>query len=76
MKKALPCAAVLMLLVTACDSLTGPDPDCGPFQNCTELRRVHRNGVPNGHCAYRSELDRDNDRHACETSADQGQGPG
>ncbi|MXX62631.1 MAG: excalibur calcium-binding domain-containing protein [Holophagales bacterium] len=72
MKKVLPFAAVLILLVTACDSLTGPS-GCH-FQNCTELRRVHRDGVPRGHCAYRTELDRDNDGHACETSADQGGG--
>ena len=25
---------------------------CGPYRNCTALRRDHPNGVPRGHCAY------------------------
>jgi micrococcal nuclease len=36
------------------------------FANCTELRRVYPNGVPVGHPAYRSAMDRDHDGRACE----------
>lgn len=36
------------------------------FHNCTALREVHPNGVPAGHAAYASKLDRDNDNYACE----------
>jgi hypothetical protein len=36
------------------------------FANCTELRKVYPNGVPAGHPAYQSKLDRDNDNYACE----------
>jgi hypothetical protein len=36
------------------------------FSNCTELRKVYPNGVPAGHPAYQSKLDRDNDNYACE----------
>ncbi|WP_241954667.1 thermonuclease family protein, partial [Staphylococcus chromogenes] len=36
------------------------------FPNCTALREVHPNGVPAGHAAYASKLDRDNDNYACE----------
>ena len=39
---------------------------CGPFPNCTALRRVHPNGVQRGHCAYQRRMDRDNDGWACE----------
>ena len=39
---------------------------CGPFRNCTALRRVHPNGVRRGHCAYQRRMDRDNDGWACE----------
>ena len=39
---------------------------CGPFANCTALRRVHPRGVPRGHCAYASKMDRDGDGWACE----------
>ena len=39
---------------------------CGPYRNCTELRRDHPNGVPRGHCAYQQRMDRDNDGRACE----------
>ena len=34
---------------------------CGPYRNCTALRRDHPNGVPRGHCAYQRRMDRDND---------------
>ena len=40
--------------------------ECGPFANCTALRRVHPRGVPRGHCAYASKMDRDRDGWACE----------
>ena len=36
------------------------------FQNCTELRKTYPNGVPEGHPAYESKMDRDNDGFACE----------
>ena len=39
---------------------------CGPYRNCTALRRDHPNGVPRGHCAYQPRMDRDNDGRACE----------
>ena len=39
---------------------------CGPFKNCTALRQVHPGGVPRGHCAYSSRMDRDKDDWACE----------
>lgn len=37
------------------------------FKNCTELRKVYPNGVPKGHPAYQSKMDRDKDGWACET---------
>ena len=40
--------------------------ECGPFANCTALRRVHPRGVPRGHCAYAGKMDRDRDGWACE----------
>ena len=39
---------------------------CGPYKNCTELRKDHPEGVPKGHCAYKASLDRDKDDWACE----------
>ncbi|MGM0867396.1 MAG: thermonuclease family protein [Bacillota bacterium] len=36
------------------------------FKNCTELRKKYPNGVPKGHAAYQSKMDRDNDNYACE----------
>ena len=39
---------------------------CGPYRNCTALRRDHPNGVSRGHCAYQRRMDRDNDGRACE----------
>ncbi|RWR11122.1 thermonuclease family protein [Siminovitchia fortis] len=36
------------------------------FQNCTELRKVYPNGVPEGHPAYQPKMDRDKDGYACE----------
>lgn len=39
---------------------------CGPYKNCTELRKDHPRGVPKGHCAYLSSMDRDQDDWACE----------
>lgn len=36
------------------------------FANCTEMRKVYPNGVPAGHPAYRSKMDRDHDGRACE----------
>ena len=40
--------------------------ECGPYRNCTALRRDHPTGVPRGHCAYQRRMDRDNDGRACE----------
>ena len=42
---------------------TGP---CGPYRNCTALRRDHPAGVPRGHCAYEQRMDRNNNGYACE----------
>lgn len=39
---------------------------CGPYRNCTALRRDHPSGVRRGHCAYQRRMDRDNDGWACE----------
>ena len=39
---------------------------CGPYRNCTALRRDHPTGVPRGHCAYQRRMDPDNDGRACE----------
>lgn len=36
------------------------------FANCTELRKVYPDGVPQGHSAYRSKMDKDQDGWACE----------
>lgn len=36
------------------------------FKNCTELRVKYPNGVPEGHAAYQSKMDRDKDGYACE----------
>ncbi|MBD8007465.1 thermonuclease family protein [Bacillus norwichensis] len=36
------------------------------FQNCTELRKVYPDGVPEGHPAYQAKMDRDKDGYACE----------
>ena len=39
---------------------------CGPYRNCTELRKDYPGGVPKDHCAYQSRMDRDKDGWACE----------
>ena len=36
------------------------------FKNCTELRKKYPSGVPEGHAAYQSKMDRDKDGYACE----------
>lgn len=36
------------------------------FANCTELTKVYPHGVPKGHPAYQSKMDRDKDGYACE----------
>lgn len=38
------------------------------FQNCTDLRGTYPAGVPKGHAAYQSKMDRDKDDYACEVS--------
>ena len=40
---------------------------CGPYKNCTELRKDHPEGVPKDHCAYKASMDRDKDGWACES---------
>ena len=54
------------LIAGACTTMS-PGSGCGPFSNCTELRKVHPNGVGSSHCAYQRKHDRDNDGWACET---------
>lgn len=36
------------------------------FKNCTDLKTVYPDGVPQGHAAYQSKMDRDKDGWACE----------
>ena len=50
------------------EGLSNAREKCGPYRNCTALRRDHPDGVPEGHCAYRPGLDRDKDGWACERS--------
>lgn len=52
----------------AAAAVVEPDDEgpCGPYRNCTELRKAHPAGVPKGHCAYQSRMDRDKDGWACE----------
>lgn len=38
------------------------------YKNCTELRKVYPNGVPEGHPAYKPKHDRDKDGYACEVN--------
>ena len=53
--------------VTAVSDLESVAEDrCGPYKNCTELRKDHPRGVPKGHCAYQTRMDRDKDGWACE----------
>ena len=48
------------------DSESVAEDRCGPYKNCTELRKDHPRGVPKGHCAYQTRMDRDKDGWACE----------
>ena len=50
----------------ASESESDAEDPCGPYKNCTELRKDHPRGVPKGHCAYQSRMDRDKDGWACE----------
>ena len=49
---------------------SGEPPESGGtdkrFNNCTQLRKVYPEGVKEGHPAYESKMDRDNDGVACE----------
>lgn len=45
---------------------TKPEIAAASYQNCTELRKVHPEGVPSSHPAYDTKHDRDNDGYACE----------
>ncbi len=68
------CESTAMIVSDRRAALTPPAPlpnarsqtKCGPYRNCTELRRDHPNGVSRGHCAYQRRMDRDNDGRACE----------
>lgn len=40
------------------------------FSSCDELRKVHPDGVPQGHAAYKESLDKDKDGWACEVESD------
>ena len=64
--------------INACDSfemeitptpypnfLTDSTAGCGPFANCTELRKAYPNGVSHHHCAYEARLDADMDGWIC-----------
>jgi hypothetical protein len=64
--------------INACDSfemeitstpypnfLTDSAAGCGPFANCTELRRAYPNGVSYHHCAYEARLDTNLDGWIC-----------
>ena len=53
-------------VTTVSDSESVAEDPCGPYKNCTELRKNHPRGVPKGHCAYQSRMDRDKDGWACE----------
>ncbi|KRG10533.1 DNA-binding protein [Staphylococcus sp. NAM3COL9] len=44
------------------------DQNSESFPNCTALREVYPNGVPQGHAAYESKHDRDKDSYACEVN--------
>lgn len=74
-------ARALDAVLASCDSLevvfyprgateaalgSADEEPCGPYKNCTELRKDHPAGVPKGHCAYQSRMDRDKDGWACE----------
>ncbi|XKE69136.1 excalibur calcium-binding domain-containing protein [Jeotgalibacillus malaysiensis] len=37
------------------------------YDNCTHLRTVYPDGVPEGHAAYQGKMDRDKDGWACES---------
>jgi len=47
-------------------TVTKPPAEETYYANCPALRKDHPSGVPKGHPAYRSGLDRDKDGWACE----------
>ncbi len=54
---------------TTNNAITAPPADTGGgqfFNNCTELRAVHPNGVSSDHADYQPKMDRDKDGWACE----------
>lgn len=64
--------------INACDSfeleitptlypsfLTDSSVGCGPFENCTELRKAYPEGVSHHHCAYETRLDANLDGWIC-----------
>ncbi|PAQ15032.1 endonuclease [Bacillaceae bacterium SAOS 7] len=48
------------------ESVEEPTATYESYKNCTELRKVHPDGVPSSHPAYESKHDRDKDDWACE----------
>ncbi len=49
-------------------STSTPSQRSESFPNCTALRQVYPNGVPQGHPAYEPKHDRDKDGYACEVN--------
>lgn len=47
---------------------SSPSSNVVSFPNCTALREVYPDGVPQGHPAYSSKHDRDGDAYACEVN--------
>ncbi|PTI64219.1 DNA-binding protein [Staphylococcus xylosus] len=50
------------------DNSSTPSQRSESFPNCTALRQVYPNGVPQGHNAYEPKHDRDKDGYACEVN--------
>ena len=48
--------------------LTDSSGGCGPYEDCGALRRDYPQGVSRHHCAYRQQMDRNNDGWICATS--------
>lgn len=53
-------------LDTTAPATTTPSNNTVKFKNCTEMRKVHPNGVPSTHPSYEAKHDRDKDNWACE----------
>lgn len=68
MRKLLIAVAVVLGICVAGTVLANLGDDDGQFAAHTKapMRKVYPNGVPAGHPAYRSSMDRDHDGRACE----------